>query len=225
MKDNENQVVNYELGLAKEILEIYMESGMTIDDFCSRYNFTTKRIEKYAEMVKNEDPLLYQNYLSKVEYFQKLKDEYIKSELMKLAFYLKNGIDVNGIHRNFELVDFFCYIDLDFKKLLTYINLLEDGEEKNSIRSFRCRNSKYGYHIPAIGRKILKTEFIFPSKFDQEGNLISEGCKLTEEQREQVLNYLDSKNVPFNEYTLCTAMRLFAYNMLNIEVEDKSLSK
>ena len=70
MKDNENQVVNYELGLAKEILEIYMESGMTIDDFCSRYNFTTKRIEKYAEMVKNEEYKKYAKIIQKLIEYQ-----------------------------------------------------------------------------------------------------------------------------------------------------------
>ena len=74
-----------------------------------------------------------------------------------------------------------------------------------------------GFHINA--------PISYDYSVDADGNVISTKRVLNLDEKERILRFLESKNVPFNEFTLNEAFRLFAYGLLDIDEPTQELSR
>ena len=214
-----------EIELTEELMMAFLASALPTDEFASLAKITPRRVELIDEIGEQCSPNLYEAYIAERNRRDFLQGLHIDEELHKLLNYIENGVLVNGVIRPFNMIDFFINIDLDYRKLYSYSKMLEKEEDQEIVKDFFRRTRSYYYHIPVIGQRMLRTSFTYPGRVDADGNVISTKRVLNLDEKERILRFLESKNVPFNEFTLNEAFRLFAYGLLDIDEPTQELSR
>ena len=214
--EKQKVVIQREIDYTERIMLDFLKSGLPSDKFIELCGLQPRRVKLIDEYGAKYSPELYARYYEEKNRRDFLQGLYIEGELQKLLCYLEDGIVVNGVIRPFNLIDYFILIDVDYKRLLTYSRLLESEEDQERVQSFYRWTNLYTKHYPSIAQRMLGTYFVYPGKVDLNGNVISERRVLTLEEKELILSYLASKNVPFNESTISEAFRLYANNLLEI---------
>ena len=186
---------------AESIIEDYISTGLSPEEYHEMFRVTTAKLEKSALIVKESNPILYNMYMETIARITKEREQIIKEKLEVLYNYLANGIEVNGIVRDFTIIDYYAYIDLDFNKLLTYVKVLDNEEMARVIKKFRLYNARYTYSISTIAKRMIETDFAIKMTDGQVKRISMEDKIMTVE-------YLKSNNVPLNERTIYLAFNL-----------------
>lgn len=205
-----------ELEASRNIINSFINSELCLEDYCEVNFITNKKMNKAVTVIKENDIELYNLYINVYEARKAIRDEIIKGELLKLYNYLVNGIEVNNIKRDFTIIDYYKFINLDFRKLVTYFKLIDDEEIRCTINRFKNENIKYIYSVNAIAKRMMDTDFSIKTN---DGILVP----ITLEERIMVVEYIKSIGVPINEYTIYCAYTLYVNKTL-FELRDMELS-
>ena len=206
--------------LSHETIVSFINSNFDLLDFRDKNNISTKNMTKLLECVKSNNEELYKRFNKHVEEM----NEIVVSKLQILVKYLRNGIDTNGIIRPFSIIDYFILVGLNFRCLMAYSMLLDDVDDRILTAKFYSKYEKYVYSLNTVQKNVANIDFSLKC-LDKSGNgenIIT----LTNEQKVNILEYLKSKNIPLNDYTIYEAFRLYATGSLlgYTEENNKGLS-
>ena len=145
---------------------------------------------------------------------------------------IKNGIEENGIKREFDLLD---YNMLFSNKYFDEINKYDNGIRHITNIARKMLSSKdyilfkrsiCKYQAGVINNEriidyILEDRTEYDCKKDENGNLIKgTGYTVSQEIKEKIINYLINNNIPTNIKTYKVALKRYLNNTLVME-EDK----
>lgn len=202
--------------LSHETIVSFINSNFDLLDFRDKNNISTKNMTKLLECVKSNNEELYKRFNKHVEEM----NEIVVSKLQILVKYLRNGIDTNGIIRPFSIIDYFILVGLNFRCLKAYSMLLDDVDDRILTAKFYSKYEKYVYSLNTVQKNVANIDFSLKC-LDKSGNgenIIT----LTNEQKVNILEYLKSKNIPLNDYTIYEAFRLYATGSLLGYTEDNN---
>lgn len=159
-------------------------------------------INEILQIVRIYDPKLSQLYFGITN---------INDSLIKLIQYLKYGYQ----NRPFDLLDYYLEIKIPVSKIIEHINMVSQ-EAKHLIEMFFIsKSNKITQVNPEV---LLRNDSEFYCKLDENRMPIpNTGIKLTEEEKEKVLNFLIQNNVPLSLNLFNLAAKRYLDKTLYVE--------
>ena len=197
----------------------YLNGELDYVEFCKQNKIIFYEFHKYIVNIKN--PIILDQVKTRIEREknQKSSKKYIaipEERIIALNDALRNGI--NG--KPLDLLDYFLYFnDLNYpiKRMLEFI----DSDNSLTYQKLLKRGTVLKKYYP---ENATKQVYYFNTVRDQNGNPIpNTGIKIAKKELIEIINYLDSLNLPRYEIILQIAIKryannsLFTYNTLQTE--------
>lgn len=162
-----------------------------------------------------------------VEYFEKCKqmvDEQRKGNHKKadqsfaaicneLASKITNGIEDNGTIRKFDIIDFYEITNSSIEEVLNQLAFVPYTKNISIIRGYLNKKNE-------LLSNLSSARFIVNAKYDEQGNLIPDsGREITKKEKEQIIAYLESKNIPVNGLSFKAMINRYVYGFISFEQE------
>lgn len=196
----------------------YLNQDLNFIDFCNAKGINFKNFRYSYKHLKNQSLTQALEERIKRETSEDLK---IKTYWCKeLIQSIQNGITINGVHRKFNLFDYFYY----YGEYQIHKYFLPDvpitHQERAVLNVFFAPLKKVNYINQDV---IINTVYEFQCQEDDKGRLIKgTGRVLTKEELQTIVNLFNEKDIPFYDVLVSIAIRCFAHNSL---VEEMTLQR
>lgn len=202
-REEKEQCLNEILVKSINLINNYMISNLNKKQFLEKYNISKKDFDKALESIKNNEPELFQQYK---DYNNKLQSErfaVVSNKCNIIIDQIKNGVinEETNEKRDFDILDYYMYTNLTPEE---YINIIKENYNGTDIRDVKRFFAKYN-------SKIDETKMIREMKF------IINSIEVTEEEKEMIINYLNSINAPINIKIFRLALKKYFNSELPIE--------
>lgn len=178
--------------------------------YCSIRNINMKYFDELVDRAKIYDIKLYHQYESVINNNSKRRFAIIVNSIKMLVNYLKNGIkddDGNKV-RDFDIIDYYLLIKLDFETILNVINNVGlTNDELRILRTFIAKNKNNIKDKSNDVHQILN-----PNNKQIIGGRVIELA-----EKELILNFLWKNKIPKNSTTYNIALRRYLNNTLLID--------
>lgn len=207
---------------ATNVIEIFVASdSRNIKSFCDQYNISMTEFRGYVDILKDNNLPLYNDYTD-IATSNKKQTYVVVSEKIKLIVcLLGNGIEENGVKRNFDLIDF-CQIanSLSPDDIMNLARNLVDKRSYSLLKKFVSNNKKNMRFDSRAKENILSmTQYINFEK-DQDGYPIpGTGEEFANSKKIQLMEYLNDSNVPLNLATYNMAFNRYRKGFLDLSKE------
>ena len=195
------------------IFEDYLNSELTLEEFCKEKNMAVKTFKKKVNGIKEKELAL------KIK--DKLQQEKIKSNQLKektcheVICYIREGINDHGNKRAFTLLDYFILFKDNYIHQFVYSLLNLTAKDKQDLRKF---------FLPLQNASRISNDNIanlnleFHSLKDEKGFPIKgTGILLTKEELSHLADYLELENLPMLDVIVHLAAREYVDGNLVIE--------
>ena len=203
-----------------DLLNTYVKSGINLEACCNMYQYSFDTVKDYFKKFSNNSIVRQANekYKLEREAVKKNKALYYHKLYLQLFNYIKNGIMVNGVKRDFTLVDYFClFPDAKLHTRKMYMTYLTN-EEKMAISLFFAPLS---LAKDLFAQDLINTTFEYNTLKDENGlPVINSGTKLNQDDIGQIVDYFEQHSIPLNTVTLNVALQLYATNSLFLNEDD-----
>lgn len=188
----------------------YLNTSLDIQEWCSLHSITINILKTRIKSIKNRE--LAQQVFNKLQIEVAADLNYKITIVQELLSYIKRGMTVNGIHREFNLFDYFYY----FGKLnihhLQFYNLSLSGEDKNLLNKLFRPLQTASYLNPDV---IIHSNYEFNSLKDQDGFPIKgTGKILSVEELTQIVNIFLDNGIPLYDMVVNIAIPCYANGAL-----------
>lgn len=207
------------IGSARGLINEFIESEYDrINDFCIDKNINKSVFYEYLKIIKENDVGLYEKYSQKQQQLTSKRYAALLSKNKKIVELMKSGIEEDGIVRTFDLMDYFERTSLDFN---AFMNSLNGSLEPDEYRTLKIFISKYKNDKPLtpfdIGN-LYKQRNVVGVKFDEKDRIIEgTGHELTKEEKQNIIAYLNSKQIPVTRITYNIALNRWISGSIIIE--------
>ena len=214
----------------KEILKnidftLFLDNSIrSIKQFCQLVGITERTYYKCIKIIEEVNNPLYLQIKEKIEKHNKKNKEINKSteNIISIVKQIECGvIDKDCNIRPFELLDYFLNTKLDYSEFInTYINSgKSDIDSLSSIKNFFRENIliKYSSKDKINIEKELNGITIFM--------LNDEPYEVTRKEKEEVINFLEEKEIPLYIKVYKQALRRHINGNLTLEDEKKLIKK
>ena len=178
-KEQLNEMFDQSSNLVNE----FINSKGSLKDFLNKKNITYTEFEKMIESVKQNDMELYQQYSDSIDNKKAQQYAVIMKKCDNIIYWIKNGIiDENTEKkRDYNMLDYYTYTSLTPDE---FIRVVKDNHSKDMriIRNFFERYKGKNDETDLIRKMKYSINFV----------------EVTDEQKEEVINYLRSINSPIN---------------------------
>ena len=203
-----------------DLLNTYVKSGINLEACCNMYQYSFDTVKDYFKKFSNNSIVRQANekYKLEREAVKKNKALYYHKLYLQLFNYIKNGIMVNGVKRDFTLIDYFClFPDAKLHTRKMYMTYLTN-EEKMAISLFFAPLS---LAKDLFAQDLINTTFEYNTLKDENGlPVINSGTKLNQDDIGQIVDYFEQHSIPLNTVTLNVALQLYATNSLFLNEDD-----
>lgn len=212
-KDNNSD----DIETVKNFINGYLLSSMSLREYLQRNNMSDLSFKTYASIVRKNDLDLFNKLSMKVKSDSLLETERFKNMIKTLVNYIESGYTLSdGTVKEFDIIDYHIYTHYSLKELLNKAKNIIDEKDYAKLKSFSI---KYPFTAVWSDRTInnyYDTKLYFDTKMDDKGNIIS-SRELTNENKEEILNFLMDNNVPIYQRTINVAEKRFLNNTLYTE--------
>lgn len=200
----------------KDILENFIIGDYeSKKQYCYMNNIDIKTFDEIVRLAEIFDSAKYKQYKEIIFDNSKKRFGIIISSIKKMVDYLKNGIkDENNVVRDFDIIDYYLLIRLDFDVILTAAK--EINLSANDFRLLRTFMAKNKNNIKDRSNDVH--QILNPNNKQMIGGRVIEL-----EEKEFILNFLKKNKIPKNSGTYNIAMRRYLKNNLPIDEEQKKL--
>lgn len=208
---------------AREIIIDFIKSDYSsLVKFCSNSDLKIEEFKKYVEILKDNDTELYDLYSKKQELLKTRRYNFILEKSLEIVNLIINGIVVDGKKRDFDILDYYEHTKMDFNEFLGLIKgKISLSEQKLVMRFVGKYHNNRELKSNEISN-IYKTQTIIDVEFDKYGNIIpGSGREITTEEKQNVIMYLNSKNIPITNSTYNIAFRRWISGEISFEETKK----
>lgn len=187
------------------IRNLINSDSYSLKEFAISNNIDISRVYNAIEYVKYADKKLYDEYRNKINLDRQKRYAAITNNIQNMVKDINDGILMeNGNVREFGMLDYFNYTKMNADELKTFIksNKVLNKDDSNTLIRFLNKNA-YNFKD---ARKVIRAE-----------KLSIDGHVVTDEERESVIRYLDSKHIPCSIKIYSEALRRYLNNELTKE--------
>ena len=189
---------------ANKIVLAFITQNKDKKEFCKINNIECRNWNKYINIIKDNNPALYNNYCHRIRKEEKKHNQISMEKTLQLLYFLNNGIKFNGTRRPIDIIDYDRIINypvhiiqksaktLYYEKKITKDDLIKIDEffKKN------CIHTGIQYHKSLLFNEIdidniLKEQ----NKFITEENGKQVVRVITEEEKLNIINEIKKYNV------------------------------
>jgi len=209
---------------AKEVVKTFLEEdNNTIATFCEKYEILEKEFENYVKIVKEYDEELTKKYEEKILENSKRGFAIISSKVNTIVEQIKNGIEINGEIRSFDIIDYYIITKIEFSKIIEISKKVLNSKDFAIMKRFIAQNKIAEKHDFKFEKTIIESTIFINVQKDKNGNMIpGTGDIVDIEVKQLILEFLKRHNIPINQKTYNAAFKRYINNSLIID-EDKEL--
>ena len=188
---------------ACQIIDNYINNNnLTFVGYLDLHNLKKEDFNNYLKTIKEYDINVYEQYQTKLDEKSKQEKEKMKSDLKEIRKGIVNGYEKNGIHRDFDVLDYMLITNFTLSQIIDNSKSYLNKYQKNYLRTIKKFYSKAFEYSKFDEKDILNNTQIINAKFDEKKKVIEgSGRVITKEEKEMLLNYLKSNNIPINKFT------------------------
>ena len=188
---------------ACQVVDNYINTNnLTFEVYLELHNLKKDDFNNYLKNIKEYDINVYEEYKIKLDEKAKQEKEKIKSDLKEIRNGIVNGYEKNGKHRDFDILDYMLITNFSISQIIDNSNSYLKGYQINYLRTLKKLYNKAFEYSKFDEKDILNNTQIINVKFDDNKKVIEgSGRVITKEEKEMLLNYLKSNNIPVNRYT------------------------
>ena len=203
-----------------ELAKKFIESELTLNEFCVSNNISLILLKKQVESIKEYNEELYNNCIQKINYYLTIEEKEYKEKLDELLMYLRNGIsDSNGILRKFDVIDFYTLMNYDLTKLTYYSKKFFEGSDAKEVIIF-CANALSQKENKKYENEIMKTTIEVNMQKDEKGMPIpGTGIILSDELKNKFIDFIRYYSIPLNDKNFRLVVKKYFKN--EIELPEK----
>lgn len=211
---------------AKNIVNQFINSSYeNIKQFCISINLKEEKFNEYINLVKENDLDLYEKYKAKVNAVHSQNFAILSKFVENIFNFIKNGIEENGVKRDFDLLD---YYQLTSMERATFLDIAKRNLKKDDINKILKFLRKYN-----SSKKLTKSnlEQIFEEKtivgieFDEDKRPIpGTGRLISKEEKQKIIDYLKENNIPLYDDCYNIALRRYINGTLVLDLEKQKIN-
>ena len=204
---------------AKKLIVDYLDNNgnNSIDFYCKTVGITKNEFNKDVEMIKEYSPELYERYFNKAQSVSANRYMALLASIKKLVNYIKNGIEEDGVIREFDVLDYYKATKFSFDDLIKFIsdnnNRLDlSNDDIRTIRIFIAKNKKFKAYTNRKKEVFVNSTIIMKVKIGDKEEL----KEFTKDELQAVIDYLEMHKLPVNDKTTNLVCRKYASGKLDI---------
>ena len=198
----------------------------SINDYCLKYNIKKEKFDEYLKLIEENDIELYNKYSAKQEFKRNQRYAKLCEKNKKIVELIKNGIEEDGKIREFDLLDYYNNTKSSLNDFMTSLNGLLTTEEYRIIKTFISKNQNDKGLTPFNINQLYNTKTVVGVNFDEKGKIIEgSGREITKEEKQNIISYLNSRQIPITKITYNIAFRRWLSGNLNIEEKQEEKRK
>ena len=213
---------------AKKLIVDYLDNNgnNSIDFYCKTVGITKNEFNKDVEMIKEYSPELYEIYFNKAQSVSANRYMALLASIKKLVNYIKNGIEEDGVIREFDVLDYYKATKFSFDDLIKFIsdnnNRLElSNDDIRTIRIFIAKNKKFKAYTDRKKEVFVNSTIIMKVKIGDREEL----KEFTKDELQAVIDYLETHKLPVNDKTTNLVCRKYASGKLDIFANNSKKKK
>ena len=213
---------------AKKLIVDYLDNNgnNSIDFYCKTVGITKNEFNKDVEMIKEYSPELYERYFNKAQSVSANRYMALLASIKKLVNYIKNGIEEDGVIREFDVLDYYKATKFSFDDLIKFIsdnnNRLElSNDDIRTIRIFIAKNKKFKAYTDRKKEVFVNSTIIMKVKIGGKEEL----KEFTKDELQAVIDYLETHKLPVNDKTTNLVCRKYASGKLDIFANNSKKKK
>ena len=213
---------------AKKLIVDYLDNNgnNSIDFYCKTVGITKNEFNKDVEMIKEYSPELYERYFNKAQSVSANRYMALLASIKKLVNYIKNGIEEDGVIREFDVLDYYKATKFSFDDLIKFIsdnnNRLElSNDDIRTIRIFIAKNKKFKAYTDRKKEVFVNSTIIMKVKIGDKEEL----KEFTKDELQAVIDYLETHKLPVNDKTTNLVCRKYASGKLDIFANNSKKKK
>ena len=213
---------------AKKLIVDYLDNNgnNSIDFYCKTVGITKNEFNKDVEMIKEYSPELYERYFNKAQSVSANRYMALLASIKKLVNYIKNGIEEDGVIREFDVLDYYKATKFSFDDLIKFIsdnnNRLElSNDDIRTIRIFIAKNKKLKAYTDRKKEVFVNSTIIMKVKIGDSEEL----KEFTKDELQAVIDYLETHKLPVNDKTTNLVCRKYASGKLDIFANNSKKKK
>ena len=138
-------------------------------------------------------------------------------QIREVIFYIKNGIEINGKIRRFDVLDYLLLYRINLDVFFQEAKKELSFEELKKLRKFVINYNMAMNNYPNYKQAVLKTKVIINIKYDEKGRIIEgTGEEISNDIKLTIIKFLEENSIPLNEITYSIAFRRFINNELDL---------
>ena len=213
---------------AKKLIVDYLDNNgnNSIDFYCKTVGITKNEFNKDVEMIKEYSPELYERYFNKAQSVSANRYMALLASIKKLVNYIKNGIEEDGVIREFDVLDYYKATKFSFDDLIKFIsdnnNRLDlSNDDIRTIRIFIAKNKKFKAYTDRKKEVFVNSTIIMKVKIGGKEEL----KEFTKDELQAVIDYLETHKLPVNDKTTNLVCRKYASGKLDIFANNSKKKK
>ena len=213
---------------AKKLIVDYLDNNgnNSIDFYCKTVGITKNEFNKDVEMIKEYSPELYERYFNKAQSVSANRYMALLASIKKLVNYIKNGIEEDGVIREFDVLDYYKATKFSFDDLIKFIsdnnNRLDlSNDDIRTIRIFIAKNKKFKAYTDRKKEVFVNSTIIMKVKIGDKEEL----KEFTKDELQAVIDYLKIHKLPVNDKTTNLVCRKYASGKLDIFANNSKKKK
>lgn len=209
------------------LINDYINSDcLSLKEYSQKTTTDINIIKKYLKIISKQNLELYTKYLQAEEVKHQLKWNYIEQKTEVLLDFLTNGItDSNNQIRDFDIIDYYELININFEEIVEHIN-------ERQYTSDEVRLLKKFINKPAARHRDYEIKCIYECiheincQKDANGIIIhGTGRIINDSEKEKIINYLEKIGVPISYKNYILAVNRYINNDLNINKKKGKILK
>lgn len=183
--------------------------GVDKSDFCLFFNISLKDFDKIINIVKDNNPSMYEEYTNIIRKQEEICYRDNISKITKMICNIENGVRMDcGRIRPYDIIDYYKEVYLPFKSLL---NIYETTGDINGVGILRNFVHKYKRQITLDENLILNVRLEFIN------SNTGSSVVLDEFEKFGIIDYIKENNLPMYESIFYDGCLRYVNGYMNID--------
>ena len=212
------------LAPAQQTVQSFIDNGYDVDTFCLSNDLEKDAFNDYITIIKKDDAVLYDTYQKKLMFQKNMHNSELIGKIRYIAKMISAGVTHDGNSRPFNILDYYLITNVSLETVLENLSDTLTTKELTVLRRFYEKN--IDIPLGEYGMKNILDEIIeINCQKDERGFPIpGTGRIISIEEKQLVIDYLNSKYIPITSKTYSLALRRYLAGLLPVlgESEERS---
>ena len=222
-KANRAEMEHQELKGATTLIEQYIQSpAENKTEFCKETGLDKVTLDHAIDIVRKWNNELYQTYTKKIKQQAQHRTFILYQTIQKIIRSLKTGMATEKERRAFDVLDYYSITSFSIHTLLEPAKKILTPQEYQQFKAFsqRLENMK-PYTTHQLDYLLGLPSQIDCQKDADDRPIPGTGRTFTREEKQSILDYLKTQNIPITNVTYATAITRYLKGTLELNTKEE----